>query len=131
MNRKRLHLLPGLILGLALIVSICAEASTINDNVYSKKQAKIGAALYKTNCIACHDKKYFRPVLKAWDGQSLGLLFSVMSAAMPEGDPGSLPLKDYVDILAYILSLSRYPAGENALDHENGALDEITITKRQ
>ena len=119
------------ILGLALCGLAFAETSTINDNIYSKAQAKIGAALYQTNCIACHDKKYFRPVLKAWDGQPLGLLFSVMSAAMPEGNPGSLPEKDYVDILAYILSLNRYPAGENALTHEDGVLDKITIAKKR
>ncbi len=110
---------------------VWAEPHTINDKIYSKDQAKIGQKLYKDNCIACHDKKYFRPVLKAWNGQPLSVLFAVMSASMPESDPGSLPEKDYVDILAYILSLNRYPAGESALEHENGALDDITIAQRR
>ncbi len=117
-------------IGLCLAVSASAEPQTINDNIYSKDQAKVGKQLYQNNCIACHDKKYFRPVLKAWDGQPLSVLFAVMSASMPEGNPGSLPEKDYVDILAYILSLSRYPAGENRLDHTNNGLDEITIAAR-
>ena len=120
-----------LVASLSLAGFAAAEPSTINNNIYSKAQAKIGAKLYQTNCIACHDKKYFRPVLKAWDGQSLGLFFSVMSASMPEGNPGSLPENDYVDILAYILSLSRYPAGESALDHQNGSLNEIIITAKK
>ena len=119
------------VLFLCFSAMVWAEPHTINDNIYSKDQAKIGQKLYKDNCIACHDKKYFRPVLKAWNGQPLSVLFTVMSASMPETDPGSLPEKDYVDILAYILSLNRYPAGESALEHENGALDDITITKRK
>ena len=119
-----------LTLGLSLAFVARAEPSTINDKIYSKDQAKVGAQLYKDNCIACHDKKYFRPVFKAWDGQPLSVLFAVMSASMPESNPGSLPEQDYVDILAYILSLNRYPAGDAALQHENGALNEITIMKR-
>ena len=118
-------------IGLCLAASASADPQTINDSIYSKNQAKIGKQLYQDNCIACHDKKYFRPVLKAWDGQPLSVLFMVMSASMPEGNPGSLPEKDYVDILAYILSLSRYPAGENRLDHTNNGLDEITIAARK
>jgi mono/diheme cytochrome c family protein len=118
------------VLGLSFAVSAGAEPQTINDSIYSKDQAKIGKQLYKDNCIACHDKKYFRPVLRAWDGQPLSVLFAVMSASMPESNPGSLPEKDYVDILAYILSLSRYPAGDTPLEHTNNALDEITIAAR-
>jgi hypothetical protein len=54
-----------------------------------------------------------------------------MSASMPESNPGALPLDDYVDILAYILSLNRYAAGDGALSNENGALNEITIAQRK
>lgn len=117
--------------GLCVVLPASAAPRTINDSVYTKNQAKIGKQLYQDNCIACHDKKYFRPVLKAWDGQPLSVLFGVMSASMPESNPGSLPEKDYVDILAYILSLSRYPSGETRLEHTNNGLDEITIAARK
>jgi len=106
------------------------ESLTVNDRVFTKEQARNGEALYEVNCIACHDKKYFRPVLKAWEGQPLGVLFNVMSASMPQSNPGSLPDKDYVDILAYILSQSRYPTGDSELSIENGALNDITIAAR-
>ena len=130
MTLKALFRLPAVTVGLCLAVAASAAPQTINDLVYTKDQAKIGKQLYQDNCIACHDKKYFRPVLKAWNGQPLSVLFAVMSASMPESNPGSLPEKDYVDILAYILSLSRYPAGETRLDHTNNALDEITSAAR-
>jgi len=108
-----------------------AETRTTNDGVYTREQANAGEKLYAEQCISCHDKKYFRPVFKTWDGRSLGLLFTVMSTAMPESNPGALPRKDYVDILAYILKLNRYKDGDSELTYENGALEEITIAPRQ
>lgn len=108
-----------------------ADPRTTNDAVYSKDQAKIGAQLYADHCLLCHDKKYFRPVFKTWDGQPLGVIFTIMSTAMPESNPGFLPLDDYVDIMAYILKLNRYPAGDTDLDHENGALNDIVIAPRK
>lgn len=133
MRYRRSHWHAGATAALAslLVTTVSAEQQTVNDAVYSKAQAKVGEELYKDNCLTCHDKKYFRPVLKRWDGQPLGLFFTVMSASMPESNPGSLPDDEYVDILAYILSLSRYPAGEDALSHADGALDNITIANRK
>jgi S-disulfanyl-L-cysteine oxidoreductase SoxD len=116
---------------LMVAVGANADPRTINDSIYTEEQAEAGEKLYAEHCLTCHDKKYFRPVLKAWDGQPLGLLYSMMSAAMPESNPGSLPRKDYVDILAYILALNRYPAGDTDLDYQNGELDEIIISGRE
>ena len=108
-----------------------ADSRTVNDAVYSKAQAKAGEKLYADQCILCHDKKYFRPVLKRWEGQPLSILFTVMSTSMPESNPGFMTEKEYVDILAYILSLSRYAPGDAELDYQDGALNEITVAARQ
>lgn len=108
-----------------------AEPRTLNDSVYSKAQAKTGEALYAAHCILCHDKKYFRPVLKRWEGQPINILFTVISTSMPESNPGFLTEKEYVDILAYILSLSRYATGDKELDYRDGALDDLTVVARQ
>jgi len=108
-----------------------ADPRTINDAIYTDEQAEAGEKLYAEHCLTCHDKRYFRPVLKAWEGQPLGLLYTVMSTSMPESNPGALPRKDYVDILAYILSLNRYPAGQSELDYKDGVLDGIVISARQ
>lgn len=108
-----------------------ADPRTINDGIYTNEQAETGEELYAEHCLTCHDKKYFRPVLKAREGQPLSIMYTVMSASMPESNPGALPRKDYVDILAYILSLSRYPAGDAELDYKDGVLDEIVIAGRE
>ena len=50
---------------------------------------------------------------------------------MPESNPGALPLDQYADILAYILSLSRYAPGDTPLASDPDALADITIAKRK
>jgi len=117
--------------GIALCTSASADPRTVNDGVFAKAQAKVGEQLYAEHCLLCHDKKYFRPVLKRWESQSLGIMFAVMSTSMPESNPGFLSEKEYVDILAYILSLSRYAPGATELDYEDGALDDVTVEPRQ
>ena len=102
-----------------------------NDKIFSKKQAKTGQKLYEQNCLICHDKKYFRPVFKSWEGQSLGTLFLVMSSSMPQGNPGSLPDKEYIDILAYMMSQNRYSTGEKELPTDVDMLNSITIKSRK
>lgn len=131
MNKTLNGLVVFGVLSAGISSNAVADPQTINDAVYTKVQAKVGQQLYKDHCLTCHDKKYFRPVLKRWDGQSLGVFFTVMSASMPESNPGSLPDKQYLDILAYILSLSRYPAGDSDLHNADSALNEITIANRK
>ncbi|MGI9204490.1 MAG: c-type cytochrome [Woeseiaceae bacterium] len=108
-----------------------ADPRTLNDGVYTKDQAKIGEGLYTQHCILCHDKKYFRPVLKRWEGQAINVLFTVISASMPENNPGFLSEKEYVDILAYVLSLSRYAPGDTELDYQDGALNDLMVEARK
>jgi len=119
------------IVGLTIFASATADPRTINDGVYTKDQAKVGEVLYTQHCILCHDKKYFRPVLKRWEGQAINVLFTVMSTSMPESNPGFLSEKEYVDILAYVLSLSRYAAGDSELDYKDGALNDLTVEARK
>ena len=111
--------------------SASADPRTVNDGVFTKEQAKVGEALYTEHCVLCHDKKYFRPVLKRWEGQPINVLFTVMSTTMPETNPGFLSEKESVDILAYILSLSRYAEGDAELDYKDGALNELIVEARK
>lgn len=116
---------------LGLSLGAQADPRTLNDGVYTEAQADVGETLYAQHCLLCHDKKYFRPVLKRWEGQSLSILFTVMSTSMPESNPGFLSQKEYVDILAYVLSLSRYAPGDTELDYQDGALADIIVEARK
>jgi len=121
----------AIFLFLAMCTSASAEPRTVNDGVYTEEQAKIGEGLYTQHCILCHDKKYFRPVLKRWEGQPINVLFTVMSASMPENNPGFLSEKEYVDIHAYVLSLSRYAPVDSELDYKDGALNYLIVEARK
>lgn len=125
------YTIPFALICFAVWANAAAESRTVNDGVFTKDQAKVGETLYAENCILCHDKKYFRPVLKRWEGQPISVLFTVMSTSMPESNPGYLSEKEYVDILAYVLSLSRYAPGDSELDYQNGALNDLTVVARQ
>ena len=127
MNRMRYVSLAIVLAALAA----GAETRSVNDGVYTREQADVGEALYATHCLQCHDKKYFRPVLKRFEGQPIGIMYTVMSASMPESNPGYLSEKEYVDILAYILSLSRYAPGDTELDYQDGALNQLIVEARQ
>tara|TARA_B100001057_G_scaffold11709_2_gene11112 strand:+ start:20915 stop:21337 length:423 start_codon:yes stop_codon:yes gene_type:complete len=139
MDQKKKATLVTNVLKIILLISsisllpmvVLSESLTTNDKIYSKDQAKTGEELYRTNCLTCHDKKYFRPVFKTWTGQSLGTFFLVMNASMPQGNPGSLHIEEYTDILAYMLSLSRYSAGESKLSSSTEFLNSITIEDRK
>jgi len=122
---------PLLVLLLAAALARADGGKTIADGVYTEEQAAAGEKLYKVQCLTCHDKRYFRPVLERWQGQSLDMIFMIMSTSMPQSNPGALPLSDYADILAYILSQSRYPAGDSELEYQGDALQDIRIVPRK
>lgn len=117
----------GAALSIAAVFPAVADQRTTADAVYTKAQAKKGEKLFKQNCLVCHDKKYFRPVLQVWNGQSVGIFYDMMAGSMPETNPGGMLDREYVDILAYIFSLSKYPVGEEKLDYRGGKLNEIVI----
>ncbi len=117
--------LVGIVCLCLMSTALAGGGLTTEAGVYSKDQAKSGKGLYEQHCLVCHDNKYFRPVLKRWHGQSVAVLFDVMSGSMPESNPGGLLDDQYLDILAYIFSRSRYPAAEEILTMDD--LSAITI----
>lgn len=124
------RLLAALVAFLALAAH-ADEQRSIADGVYTEEQAAAGEELYKVHCLTCHDKRYFRPVLRRWDGQPIDMLYLIMSTSMPESNPASLRQEEYIEILAYILSLSRYPAGDTPLDYKDGALKNVIVAPRK
>ena len=48
-------------------------------------------------------------------GETLTPIFNVMVTEMPQNAPGSLRDEEYVDVIAYMLSQSRYDDGEQRL----------------
>ena len=63
----------------------------------------------------------------AWDGRTLATLFEMTRSTMPQNNPGSLSDQEYVDLIAYMLSVSQAPAGDNELPVDPAALGRIVI----
>ena len=105
------------------------------DGVYTDEQAKRGTPLYSQFCASCHGPDLtggeMAPALVGgdfssnWNGLPLGDLFERMRTSMPQNDPGGLSRQQNADILAYMLSSNKFPAGKTELPSETGALKQI------
>ena len=105
------------------------SGSSVLDGVFTSGQASRGEQRFRQVCAACHSTNEFRGgrFRIKWVGQTAGDFFDFVSTTMPDGDPGSLSLEDYANLLAYILSLNGYPAGEEPLTADVSALRNVRI----
>ena len=133
------HFLPGLALFLVAVVispTLRAQARTARDGVYSAAQATRGQALYKDKCAPCHGEMLEGLLgpplagdefLKAWANQPLSELANKIEKTMPQSDPGSLMRPDVIDLVAHILQVGKFPAGQAALPAGDDALKQIAL----
>jgi mono/diheme cytochrome c family protein len=105
-----------------------SEGSVL-DGVFTEAQATRGEATFRRVCSACHDTNEFSGgrFRLTWVGQSAADLFDTIATLMPEGDPGSLTPAQYAGVVAYLLQLNGYPAGEAALPTTLSALRGLEI----
>ena len=120
------------LLALALVVNAHAAAAapprTTRDRIYTAAQADRGKQVYQEACVQCHALDLYRgAAMKSWNGGLLSDLYDAISLKMPHGNPGSLKRREYVEILAYILSLNGMPAGEQELPSAAAELKAIRI----
>ena len=94
--------------------------------LFSEAQAMRGEAVYQQHCSTCHGLRLegnpAAPLTGAafrsrWeDGQhTLDDLFYIVRSLMPNNAPGSLAKAQYAEVVAYILKVNGYPAGESEL----------------
>ena len=128
---------------------------SVKDGVYTVDQAKRGRALYDRRCVLCHLERgqgnasmpeivgqsleregdALAPAvagdafLQKWGGRNAWELFSVMTSTMPVGGAKTLSPQEYADVLAYLLELSRLPAGSQELTSAREQLEPIAFAK--
>ena len=105
------------------------SATSVSDGVFTSSQASAGEETFQEACSYCHAPNEFsggRFMLR-WNGLTAGDIFDVVSTQMPEGNPGSLRPAEYAGLVAYVLSLNGYPAGENPLPADVSALQNLKI----
>jgi mono/diheme cytochrome c family protein len=93
---------------------------SVLDGVYTSAQARRGQEQFERNCAACHRQDlggFSAPPLKGdrfmdqWREFPLAVLFNMMQAQMPLGNPKGLPTSTYLDISAYLLEANGLPPG--------------------
>ena len=111
--------------------------SSVWDGVYTQAQADRGQALYNSSCASCHGDQLnggeMAPPLAGgefmsnWGGLTVGQLFERIRTGMPPGVPGKVAREAKVDIVAYMLSYNKFPAGDKELPHQTEMMNTIKI----
>jgi mono/diheme cytochrome c family protein len=105
------------------------------DGVYTEAQAKRGEAVYKLSCASCHGValegiEMAGPLTGArftanWNGVTVGDLLERVKVSMPNDKPGTLSRQQTADVLAYVFSFNRFPAGKAELARQTELLKQI------
>jgi len=134
-----LHYFVIVVTVVVLSLSGAAQSSppgrSVWDGVYTAEQAKRGGPLYAQHCSSCHGTTFeggeMAPPLAGgefmagWDGLTIGDLFERVRISMPQNAPGSLSGQQNADILAFMFSSNKFPAGQTELPKEAGILKQI------
>ena len=114
-----------------------AASRSVWDGVYTKAQADRGRELYATHCLACHGESLegngpvralTGPEFAAnWNGLSMGDMLDRTRTSMPLAKPGTLSRQQVADLLAFVLSANKFPAGEIDLPRQAEVLSQITF----
>lgn len=109
-----------------LLLALAVPPAVAGDGVYSATQAARGEALYQEHCSACHGGQLQGNPAAPLTGEAfrgrwedgrhtLDDLYYIIRSLMPNSAPGSLSKAQYADVVAYILKVNGYPAGESEL----------------
>ena len=119
------------------VVGTLAQApSSVRNGIYTTAQAEQGQAIYDDQCVSCHGQlTAFVPEMAAlladhtfrnrWTGRALGELLALIRDEMPQDAPGTLSAEQTADVVAYLLSGNRLPAGDAALPGDVERLSQI------
>jgi cytochrome c5 len=123
---------------LATCLTLDASTAMAEQGLYSPAQAARGEETYQQFCSACHGAglqgspaapltgESFRA---RWeDGKhSLDDLYYIVRSLMPHNAPGSLSKAQYADVVAFILKVNNYPAGEQELVPKSSVMKVVTL----
>ena len=118
-----------------------AQGNTTNDSVFTDEQATRGEDAYQQECAQCHLDDLLgdgiapsligAPFSFRWSELSVADMLVAIRTTMPQGAPASLSPQAYVDIVAYMLKVNDYPAGDVELPTAEAELETIIIADSQ
>lgn len=114
-----------------------AAAASVLAGVYTEAQGKRGEVVSNKMCTSCHGPDLSGgeagPTLVGlefisnWTTLSVADLFDRVHATMPADAPGTMTMQQTSDVIAYMLMLNKYPAGQTELATDVAALKPIMI----
>jgi len=128
-----------LLFAVLMIAAMAAAQATrsVWDGVYTNDQAKRGQEVYGKQCASCHGDDLSggesappltgAAFLANWTGLTVGDLFERTRVSMPQNDPGKLSRQQNADIIAFVLSMNRFPAGKGELEKDTDVLKQIRL----
>lgn len=118
-----------------------AGGASVWDGVYTEEQATRGGPLYSQYCASCHGPELMGgemapplasgDFLSGWDGLTVGDLFERIRISMPQNAPGSLSGQQNADILAFMFSANKFPAGQTELSNSAMMLKAIKFEAKK
>ena len=107
------------------------------QGVYTAAQSERGRSVYQQACGQCHGETLggdigptlSGPFWSIWEGRSAADLYRSIRTTMPADAPESLKPQEYADIVAFLFSMNKYPAGEKEMPADSAALEAIRIVK--
>ncbi|MBP6702340.1 MAG: DUF1588 domain-containing protein [Vicinamibacteria bacterium] len=114
-----------------------AARRTVLDGVFTVEQAKRGEKAFGSACSGCHGSDLagdgFAPALAgprfvgSWNGSTVKDLFELIRSSMPPDGAKGVSAETKADIIAHILTVNQYPAGDVTLEPDAKKLHEIRI----
>ena len=121
--------------GIGSAVRAQEPTRSVWDGVYTEAQAKRGDAVYRQNCASCHGValegiETAGPLTGGrftsnWNGVTVGDMLERVRVSMPHDRPGTLSRQQTADVLAYVFSFNRFPAGKVELARQTELLKQI------
>ena len=96
---------------------------------FTTAQVDAGRERFAAVCGECHTTGEFRGTdfQFTWRRRTAWDFFRTVKSTMPENAPGSLSDAEYVAVVAYVLQLNGFEAGDGELTATEAALDQFLL----
>ena len=111
-----------IVLGSLAIATPSSSQEPAQNTWFTEEQAERGLTTFVQACGGCHG---FDQVDYVLESTNADFYFAFISGSMPWEEPGSLPLQEYADIVAFFLREIGLPAGDVELTTDREVLRQI------
>lgn len=121
---------------LTTVIAAQEAGRSVWQGVYTAAQSERGRSVYLQSCGSCHGETLngdigptlTGPFWSIWDGRTAADLYKSIRTTMPADAPESLKAQEYVDLIAYMFSVNKFPVGEKELSAEPETLGRVRIS---